>query len=175
LLEDLSIATAASRGTSGLLNVLHVRHDFEEGRSHLLRDGLTSLDHGSLDVGLVARAALISLRSLSGLLGSASRLLAHEFALRTRADGRLLALPVALGLFAHRRTVGLRSGTSGTALSRSAYSFALGAVSGLAQILRATNVALRLVAVNLAGSAGSIFAVNLALRTLAHRVACSRA
>jgi hypothetical protein len=172
----LGIATAASGSTSSLLNMLHVSHDFQEGRSHLFRDGLTSLNHGCLDVGLVASAAVVSsLSLLSRLLGSAGRLLAHQLALRTRAHSWLLALPVALSLFAHRGAVSLRSGTSGTALSRSAYSFALGAISGLAEILRATNIALRLVTVNLAGSTGGIFAVNLALRTFAHRMACSRA
>jgi len=172
----LGIATAASGSTSRLLNMLHVSHDFQEGRSHLFRDGLTSLDHRCLDVGLVASAAVVSsLSLLSRLLGSAGRLLAHQLALRTRAHSWLLALPVALSLFAHRGAVSLRSGTSGTALSRSAYSFALGAISGLAEILGATNIALRLVTVDLACCAGGLLAVYLALGPLTHRVALSGA
>jgi len=154
--------------------VLHVRHDFEEGRSHLFRDGFTGLDHGGLDVSLVASAARILLGSLR-LLVSAGGLLAHEFALGTRAQSGLLALPVALGLFAHGGADGVGSSAGSTALSGSADSLALGAVSGLAEILRATHIALWLVAVNLARSARGLLAVDLALRTFAHRVALSGA
>jgi len=112
--------------------------------------------------------------SLSGLLGSTGRLLTHELTLRTRAQSRLLALPLALGVLAHRSADSVGGGTGSTALGRGAHSLALGAISLLAHILRATNVALRLVTVNLAGSAGSLLAVNLALRSLADRMALSR-
>jgi hypothetical protein len=175
LILNLSIAAAASGRASLLSNVLHVRHNFQERRSHLLRDGLTSLNHRSLHVRLVASAARVRRLSGLGLLVSARGLLANEFALGTRAESRLLALPVALGLFAHGSADGVGGSASSAALSGSADSLALGAVSGFAQILRATNVALRLIAVNLAGSAGGLLAVNLALRTLAHRVALGRA
>jgi hypothetical protein len=124
---------------------------------------------------LSASAARVVLGSLLGLLVSTSGLLADEFALRTRAESRLLALPVALGLFAHGSAHSVGSGTSSTALSRSTDSLALGAISGFAEVLGATNIALRLVAVDLARSAGSLLAVNLALRTFAYGVALSRA
>jgi len=62
-----------------------------------------------------------------------------------------------------------------TAVSRRADSLALGAVLLLAQVLGATNIALRLVAVDLALSTLSLLAVDLALGALAYRVALSRA
>jgi len=62
-----------------------------------------------------------------------------------------------------------------TAVSRRADSLALGAVLLLAQVLGATNIALWLIAVNLALSTLSLLAVNLALGALAHRVAHGRA
>jgi len=175
LILNLSIAAAASRSASFLRHVLHVRHDFQEGRSHLLRDGLASLNHRRLHVSLVASAARVGRLSGLGLLVGARGLLAHELALGTRAQSGLLALPVALGLFAHGSAHGVGGSASSAALSGSADSLALGAVSGLAQILGAAHVALRLIAVNLAGSAGGLLAVNLALGALAHRVALSRA
>jgi len=109
------------------------------------------------------------------LLVSAGRLLAHQLTLGARAQSGLLALPVALGLLAHGGAQGLGSSACSSALGRGAHSLTLGAVSSLAQILGASDVALRLVAVNLACSAGGLLAVNLALRSLAHRVALSRA
>jgi len=62
-----------------------------------------------------------------------------------------------------------------TAVTRRADSLALGAVLLLAQVLGATNIALRLVAVDLALSTLSLLAVDLALGALAYRVALSRA
>jgi len=109
------------------------------------------------------------------LLGFTGRLIALEFALRLRAGGRLLALPVALSFFAHGSADGLRGNTRGTAVSRRADSFALRAVVLFAHILRAANIALGLVAVNLALSTGSLFALDLALGAFANRVALSRA
>jgi len=74
----LSIATAAGGLTTDLLHVLHVVHHLNEGRSHLGIDGLTGLDHGSLDVVLVALAARVGSGGLLlRLLGQASGLLAH--------------------------------------------------------------------------------------------------
>jgi hypothetical protein len=167
-------ASAALLLASLLSLVLHGVHDLEEG--HGLTLSLTSLDEGSSDVSLVAVAARVVSRSgLSRLLVSAGRLLADELALRTRAESRLLALPVALGLLAHWGADSVRGSASSTALSRGAHSLALRAVSRFAQILRAANVALRLIAVNLASSARGLLAVNLALRALADRVALSRA
>lgn len=137
---------------------------------------LTGLDERSSDVSLVALAAsVVSWSGLGWLLVSASWLLAHEFALRTRAEGWLLALPVALGLFAHWGADSVRSSASSAALSWSADSLALWAVGGFAQVLWAANVALWLVAVDLASSAWGLFAMNLALWALADRVALSRA
>jgi len=136
---------------------------------------LTSLDHRCLDVGSRASAARVGRGGLSGLLVSAGGLLAHQLALGARAESRLLALPVALGLLAHGRADGIGSSTSSTALSRGADSLTLGAVVRLAQILRAADIALGLVAMNLARSARGLLAVHLALRSLADRVALGRA
>jgi len=134
------------------------------------------LEHGSGDVHLIALAAsVVGSRGWGRLLVRACWLLAHELALRARAEGRLLALPVALGLLAHRGAHSVRGSASSAALGRSANGLALRAVSGLAEILRATNVALRLVAMDLASSARGLLAVDLALWSLAHRVALSRA
>jgi len=159
--------------------VLEVSNQLEEGHglsSEGLTDSLVRLDHRCLDVSLVAHAAgVVSTLSLGRLLVSAGWLLADELALGARAESRLLALPVALSLLAHRSAGGLRSSAGSAALGRGADSLALGAVVGLAEILRATNIALRLVTVDLAGSAWSLLAVDLALRSLADRVALSRA
>jgi len=61
------------------------------------------------------------------------------------------------------------------AVSGSADSFALGAVVLFAQVLGASDVTLGLVAVDLALSAFSFFAVDLALRAFADRVTLGRA
>jgi len=168
----LLIATAACWCTSFLGNMLHVVHDFEEGHS-FTRDGFTGLDHRRLDVSSIALAASVVKNWLGWLDISAGWLLADKFALWSWAESWLLALPVALGLFAHWGTRGVWCGTSSAALSWCAYSFALRALLGFAEILRATNIALWLVAMDLASSAWSLFAMNLALWTLAHWVALS--
>jgi len=116
---------------------------------------------------------MVACSALGGLLVSASWLLAHELALGARAESRLLALPVALGLLAHGGADSVGCSACSAALGRSAHGLALGAIIRLAQILGATNIALRLVAVNLAGSARSLLAMNLALWSLAHWVALS--
>jgi len=118
-----------------------------------------------------------SISSISGnrLLVSTSRLLTHELTLGARAEGRLLTLPVALGLFAHGGTHGVRSGTGSTTLSGSADSLTLGAVSLLAHVLGASHVTLRLVTVNLTSSTRSLLTMNLALRSLTYRMTLSRA
>jgi len=61
------------------------------------------------------------------------------------------------------------------AVSRRAHSLTLRAILLLAQVLRASNVALRLVAVDLALCALGLLAVDLALWSLAHWVAHCRA
>jgi len=127
-----------------------------------------------LNVGLSALAASLG-DSGVGLLVSTGGLLAHQLALGTRAQSGLLALPLALGILAHRSADSVGSSTSSTALSRSADSLALGAILLLAHVLGATNVTLGLVTVYLAGSARSLLAVDLALGAFADRVALSRA
>jgi len=116
---------------------------------------------------------MVACSALGGLLVSASWLLAHELALGARAESRLLALPVALGLLAHGGADGIGSSACSAALCRGAHSLALRAISRLAEVLRAANVALGLVTVDLAGCAWGLFAVDLALWSLAYRVALS--
>jgi len=150
-------------------------HDLEE-RWSLSTDGLTSLDHGCLYVG--GRACAASLCEVSGSQNwSWSRLtgwlLADELALGAWAQSWLLALPVTLGLLTHRSAESVRSSASSTALSWGTDSLTLRAVSGLTHILGATDIALRLVTVDLAGSAWSLLTVNLTLWSLAHWVALS--
>jgi len=156
--------------------VLHVVHDLEEGHG-LTSDGLTGLDHGGLHVdGIALAASTIEGAWLThALLGFAGGLLAHQLALGAGAQGGLLALPIALGLLTHRGAHGIGCSTSSTALGRGTHGFALGAIVGFAQVLGATNIALRLVAMNLAGGTRGLLAMNLTLRTLAHRVALSGA
>jgi len=154
-------------------------HDFHEGWHHGrgltvdLHESIGSTDGGS-QVSLISAIAATSLGTSLTSTGIASRTFAHEFALRLGASDGLLALPVALGGFAHRSTNSVGGFALSTAVSWGANSFALGAILLLAEILRATNIALRLVAVNLALSTLSLLAVNLALRTFAHWVAHSR-
>jgi len=165
-----------------LLVELNLVHELEERRS-LTVDSLTSLNERSLKVGsLVTRAASLGLEERSGVgsrgrLGTSSALrsIADELALGAGAESGLLALPVALGVLAHGSADGVGGNARGTALSGSADSLALRAVSLGAEILGAADVALRLVAVDLALGAGGLLAVNLALGALADRVALSGA
>jgi len=120
------------------------------------------------------RAARTTTNSLR-LLSFTGRLITLKFTLRLRASSRLLALPVTLSFFTHRSADRFGSNTGSTAVSRRADSFALRAIVLFAHILRATNVTLGLIAVDLALSTGSLFALNLALGTFANRVALSRA
>jgi len=152
--------------------MLHVVHNFKEGHS-FTRDGFTGLDHGCLDVSSIALAASVVKNWLSWLDISTSWLLAYKFALWSWAESWLLALPVALGLFAHWCTRSIWCGTSSTALSWCTDSFTLRAVIGFAEILWTTNIALWLIAMNLASSAWSLFTMNLALWTLTDWVALS--
>jgi len=156
-----------------LLLELEGVYELEERR--LFTGSLTSLQERCLHVGLCARAARGSSDGDVRLLVGAGGLVAHELTLGAGAESRLLALPLALGLLAHRSADGVGGSAGGTALSRGTHSLALGAVSLLAEVLGAANVTLGLVAVDLAGGAGGLLAVNLALRSLTYRVALSRA
>lgn len=73
----------------------------------------------------------------------------------------LFVLRTALGLLAHWCADSVWCSACSTALGWCADSLALRAILRLAEILRATNVALWLIAVNLAGGAWSLLAVNL--------------
>jgi len=173
---QLLLSATAAAGLAVLLSlVLHGVHHLQEGHG-LTLSGLAGLDQRGLHVGSRARAAS-AVQSGQGslLLERARGLLAHQLALGSRAQSGLLALPVALGLLAHGRAHGVGRSARSAALGRGAHGLALGAVGGLAQILRAAHVALGLVAVDLAGGARSLLAMNLALGALAHWVALGRA
>jgi hypothetical protein len=105
---------------------------------------------------LVSARAAASLGSLLAGTSVARRAFAHQFALGFRASNRLLAFPVAFSRFAHRSADGVGGLALSAAVGGGADSLALGAILLLAQILRATHVALRLVAVNLALGALSL-------------------
>jgi len=169
----LLIARAAWGLTRQLRLVLHMVHHLNERWSHL-RLGMRSLrrlDHRRLDVFVVALAAVAALLILLDLARGALGLLAHELALGARAQSRLLALPVALGLLAHGRAQRRWVSAASSALGWRAHRLALGAVLGLADVLRAAHVALRLVAMNLARRGSQLLTVHLALGALTHRVA----
>jgi len=104
---------------------LHVSVDLAQATGRL---------HSQRQVGTRARAAS-SLFVSNVTLG----LLALEFALRTRAGGRLRAAPVALSLFTQRSAVGFRCNARRPAFGRSAHSLTLGAFILLAHVLRAAN------------------------------------
>jgi len=120
-------------------------------------------------------AWVLSLLGLLWLLGSTGWLITDELTLRTSAESGLLALPVTLGLLTHRSTLGLRSSTGSSTLGWGTDGLTLGAVSSLTEILRATNIALGFITVDLTGSAWSLLAVDLALGPLTDRVALGRA
>jgi hypothetical protein len=102
-------------------------------------------------------------------------LLAGQLALGLGAQGRGLALPGALGLLAERRAVRLRGSAGGAADGRAADSLALGASLELAHLLRAADRADGFLAVDFAFGALRLFAVHLAFRAGAHRMALGRA
>jgi len=181
LLSALNLGSALAAHTLALLGGgLDGVHHLHEGRHHLgdlrglLDERVGSADGGG-EVGLVGARAAASLSSFLAGANIASRALADKLALRLGAGDGLLALPVALGGLAHRGADSVGGLALGAAVSRGADGLALGAVLLLAQILRAADVALRLVAVDLALGALGLFAVDLALRALAHRVANGRA
>jgi len=95
------------------------------------------LNHRCIDVQRIAHAASWT-SEVEQWVGAvrldvlACRLLAHQLALRTRAQSWLLALPVALSLLAHGSAVSLWCTASSTALGWCAHSLALGAVIRLA-------------------------------------------
>lgn len=166
-------ACAAWSSSLSLSGVLDGVHDLEEAWS-LSTDGLTGLDHGCLHVGGGASAAALGEVS-GGQNWSGGRLtgwlLAHKLALGAGAQSGLLALPVTLGLLTHGCAEGVWCSAGGTALGWGAHGLALRAVSGLTHVLGATDVALRLVTVDLAGGTWSLLTMNLALWSLAHWVA----
>jgi len=180
MILDLGSALAAHGRALLLGGGLDGMHDFHEGGHHSrglrvdLHESIGSTDGGS-QVSLVGTIAAASLGTSLTSTGIAGRTFADELALGLRASDGLLALPVALGGFAHRSADSVGCFALGTAVSRRANSFTLGAILLLAQILRATHIALRLVAVDLALRTLSLLAVDLALRALAHRVAHSGA
>jgi hypothetical protein len=151
---------------------LHVVHDFNEGRNGRASAGCTAGRRGdgdgSLNVGRAARAALALFELAGGLL-------ALEFALGLGAVGGLEALVLADEFLANRAALGFGGSASGVAASRLADGLALGAVFLLALVLGAADGADRLLAVDSALSAGNFLALHLALGSLAHGVAHSRA
>jgi len=167
---SLVVARAALSSSAILRRVLNRVHDFEEGRgvgaSRLGTASGGGLGDGDLDGASRARAAL-------GLF--ASRLLALQLALGLGAVGGLGALLVAGEFFADWSTLGLRSLAGGVALGRLADRLALGASLLLTLVLGAADRANGLLAVNGALGASCLFALHLALGTLANRVAHSRA
>jgi len=154
--------------------VLDGVHDLEEGWS-LSAECLTSLKHGSLNVGGVTCTACRCWSRSGGWLGLTCWLLTHEFTLGSWAECWLLALPVTLGLLTHGGAHCVGCGTCSTALGWSTDSLTLGAVLRLTHILGATNITLWLVTVNLACGTWSLLTVHLTLRALTHRVALGRA
>jgi len=134
------------------------------------------LDSGLGVGGLLARAARRGRGSVLGnIFDVTGGLLALKLALRAGAGGGLGARPVALGLLAQGRALGLGGDASGVASGRGADGLALGAVTSLAHVLGAANRTLRLVAVNLALGTLELLALLLALRARADRVADGRA
>jgi len=172
-------ALAAHLGATLLLGLdgVHDLHERGHHRGHLrgLLDQRVGRADGGSQVGLVSARAAAGLGARLARAGVARGALAHELALGLGASDGLLALPVALGGLAHRGAHSVGSIALGAAVGRGAHSLALGAVLLLAQVLRAANVALRLVAVDLALGALSLLAVDLALRALADGVAHSGA
>jgi len=155
-------------------------HHLHEGGHHsgdlrgLLYESIGSTN-GSSKIGLVSAIAATSLvTSLTGS-GVTGGSLAHELTLGLRAGDGLLALPVTLSGLTHRSTDSIGSLTLSSAVSRRAYSLTLGAVLLLTEVLRAANIALGLVAVNLALGTLSLFTVDLALRSLTDGMADCRA
>jgi len=178
--ETTNLVVALAAALSAVLlvefdGVIHLHEGWHDVTRSLNEASGTSSSDGSLDVLVRALAATTTLVVLLWWLSLASRLVALQLALRAWAHVWLLALPVALGLLAHRSADRLRSNAASTAVSWRANSLALRAVLGLAHLLRAAHVTLWLIAVDLAASASSLLTLNLALWTLAHRVALGRA
>jgi len=170
----------AAHSLSFLCLCLDGVHHLHEGGHHLghlgrgLDERVGSAD-GGRQVGLISARAASCLHAILACTCVACRSLAHQLAVGLGAGDGLLALPVAFGRFAHGSADGVRGLALGAAVGRRADSLALRAILLLAQILGATNIALRLVAVNLALSAFSLLAVDLALGSFADRVADSGA
>jgi len=158
--------------------------NLHERRHHVLLNETSSASlHGIIDAnGQISRfrAAAARRRRWSSRLvlsvgGLASRTLALELALWLGAQSGLLAFPVAFHLLAHWRASGSWGDAACVALRRSTNSLALWATLLFAHIFRAANTAFRSFTVNSAGCTRRLFALDLALGALAHRVALCRA
>jgi len=165
LLGVLAKARAATLHTI-LFGVLCVRDQLHERRHHFC---VAREDAGVLLSEL--QEGPFTLAAAQLLFDVTGRLLALQLTLGARAGGGLGTRPRARRLLTQRSTVGLRSHTSGVALSRRADSLALGARGLLAHILRAANRALRLFTVDRALRALRLLTLHLALRACTDGVA----
>jgi len=143
----------------------------ERGESFVLRRFVFGIGqiHGEANVLSLARAAFLL------VLDIASGLLALKLALGAGAGGGLGARPRARGFLAEGSAVGLGGNARGVALSRGANSFALRAVSFLAQILGAADGALGLLTVHSALGAFGLLALHFTFGASADGVAHGRA
>jgi hypothetical protein len=152
--------------------------DFEQS-GHVLGNGTvllnmcggSDLDGGNHVVEFVARAALRS--SVAASRGGA--LVANEVALGLGAGGGLAARPCALGSRASRSAVGDSGGADSLALCGQADVLAKRATRGLAVLTGATNLALGLLATDIASSFSELLATELASGLLALWLADGRA
>jgi len=168
-----ALAAHALALLAGGLDRVHDLHErWHHGRDlrRLLHQRVRSADGGS-QVRLDGAWAASSLGSILAGAGVACWALADKLALWLRAGDWLLALPVALGRLAHWGADGVWCLALGAAVSWGADSLALRAILLLAEILRAANIALWLVAMDLALRTLSLLAVDLALRSFADWVA----
>jgi len=180
IIHNLSSALAAHGRLLCLRVSLDGMHHLHERGHHsgdlrgLLYESIGSTN-GSSKIGLVSAIAATSLvTSLTGS-GITSGSLAYELTLGLRAGDGLLALPVTLSSLTHRSTDSIGSLTLSSAVSRRADSLTLRAVLLLTEILRAANIALGLVTVNLALGTLSLFTVDLTLGSLTDGMADCRA
>jgi len=107
--------------------------------------------------------------------GLASRALALKLTFGLRAEGGLLAFPVAFHLLAHWRAGRLGGDATGVAFRRSADSFTLWATLLFAHVFRAADTAFRSFTMNSASGTGRLFTLDFASGALTHRVALCRA
>jgi hypothetical protein len=134
--------------------------NFSEGRS------VSQSETGTFAVALAAFLFVLDVASGFGAL---------ELAFRSWASRRLGARPRARRLFAQRGALRFRSDARSVALSRSADGLTLGARFLFAHVLRATNRAFGLLAVNSAFGASGLLALHLTFGTSTDGMADSRA